>query len=179
MRTKFLVSVLLLLLSTGCWRVSASDARILVLRYNEAICEAYRTGDILKIDGVVGPDAPDGRRLTGLIGARVDMGIFLDAHMVSMEVLGQEQTGDHLLVRTRERWRYRDIHKATGAQVGDASEDYYEMSYDFMNHKGTWLVEETKFATPPQVGRKGVPWSMDVRDAHGLMTPPATSGRQP
>ena len=178
MRT-LLIPLTLLLLALGCWRVSSSEARILVLRYNEAVCEAYRKGDVRKIDGVVGPNTADGLRLTGLIGVRLDMGITLDAHLETMEVLGVEHVKDDLRVRTRERWRYRDLQAGTGLQVGEASVDHYEMLYHFQNHKGTWLVEETRFAAPPQVGRKEVPWAMDAKDAHGVIAPPAPEGGKP
>lgn len=177
MRT--LLPLTLMALALGCWRVSPSEARVLVARYNQVVCEAYRKGDIRLIDSVVGPDTSDGKRLTGLIGVRVDMGITLDAHLESVEVIGVEQIKEDLRVRTKEQWRYRDLKTDTGIQVGEASVDHYDMLYHFRNHKGTWLVEETKFAAPPQVGRKEVPWSMDIRDAHGMVRPPKQEGGKP
>lgn len=174
-----LLPLTLMALALGCWRVSPAEARVLVVRYNQVVCDAYRKGDIRMIDSVVGPDASDGKRLTGLIGVRVDMGITLDAHLESVEVLGVEQIKEDLRIRTKERWRYRDLKTDTGIQVGEASVDHYDMLYHFRNHKGAWLVEETKFTAPPQVGRKEVPWSMDVRDAHGMVTAPKKEGGKP
>jgi hypothetical protein len=168
-----LLFMLLLLAIPACSRVTQREARRLVARYNEVVCEAYRTGDILLIDSVVGPNTPDGTRLTGLIGVRKDMGIALDAHLDSLEVLGVDQQPEDLRIRTRERWSYRDVAVATGLQVGEASVDHYEMLYHLKKVKGSWLVEETKFTAEPQVGRKQVPWSMSVRDAHGLPAPGA------
>jgi hypothetical protein len=176
MRT--ILSLFLLTLSLACSRVNFSEARMLVARYNQVVSEAYRKGDILLIDEVVGLNAPDGKRLTGLIGVRKDMGIALDAHLDNLEVVGVEQLKEDLRVRTKEQWRYRDVEVATGRQVGDASVDRYEMIYHFKYTKGTWLVESTKFAAEPQVGRREVPWSMSVRDAHGLVTSP-TPGAKP
>ena len=49
----------------------------------------------------------------------------------------------------------------TGAQVGEASQDAYEMIYLFTNVNKTWLVDEIKFASPPQVGRKETSWIAD------------------
>jgi len=161
-----------LALATGCTRVSDHEARNLVARYNEVVSEAYRKNDIRIVDQVVGPDAPDGKRLTGLIGVRIDMGLTLDARLESLEVTGIEEGKDELQVRTREQWRYRDVQTSTGAQVGEASVDHYEMLYRFRKRKGAWLVEATSFTAPPQVGRKEVPWSMDVRDAHGMISKP-------
>ena len=178
MRTT-LIPLALLLLTLGCGWNSNRKAKALVTRYNEVVCEAYRKGDILLIDSVVGPNAKDGTRLTGLIGVRADMGITLDAHLEALEVLGVEQTKEDLRVRTREQWRYRDFQTKTGVQVGEASVDHYEMLYHFKRHKGAWLVEETKFTATPQVGRKEVPWSMEARDAHGVIAPPSKEGEKP
>jgi hypothetical protein len=165
-----------LLLALACSQVSTREAKRLVSRYNEVVSEAYRKGDVLLIDEVVGPGAPDGRRLLGLIGVRADMGITLDAHLESLEVTGVEQSRDGLQVRTREQWRYRDLKTGTQIQVGEASVDRYEMIYFFKKNKDAWLVEETRFATDPQVGRKQMPWSLDTRDAHGTIAPPASPG---
>lgn len=168
-----------LALTLGCSRVSPSEARVLVARYNQVVSEAYRKNDVRLIDEVVGPDAPDGKRLLGLIGVRVDMGLTLDSRLEALEVTGVEQSKDDLRVRTREQWRYRDVRTGTGQQVGEASVDHYEMLYRFKNHKGTWLVEETTFTAPPQVGRKEVPWNIDAKDAHSMMSPPAKEGPRP
>ncbi|WP_257308232.1 hypothetical protein [Geothrix fuzhouensis] len=177
MRTFFALAFMALTL--GCSRVSSSEARMLVARYNQVVSEAYRKNDVRLIDEVVGPDAPDGRRLLGLIGVRMDMGLTLDARLENLEVTKVEQAADSLQVHTREQWRYRDVQTATGRQVGEASVDHYEMLYRFSYHKGTWLVEETKFTAPPQVGRKEVPWNIDAKDAHGMITAPATQGAKP
>jgi hypothetical protein len=78
-----------------------------------------------------------------------------------------------LRVRTKERWSYRDLKIGTGAQVGEASQDAYEMIYYFTNVNKTWLVDEIKFATPPQVGRKETPWVADRAALHNTTTPEA------
>ena len=179
MTMRILLPLILLSLALGCGRVSTREAKVLVTHYNEVVCEAYRKGDIRIIDSVVGLNTPDGQRLTGLIGVRMDMGLTLDAHLESLEVTGVEQIKEDLRIRTKERWRYRDLKTDTGVQVGEASVDHYDMQYHFRKLKGIWLLEETKFATPPQVGRKEVPWSMEARDAHGMGTPPPKEGKKP
>lgn len=169
----------LLALLSGCGRVSQKQAHELVTHYNSVVSEAYRKGDVRLIDEVVGPNAPDGKRLTGLIGVRSDMGIVLDAHLDSLVVTGIKETPGGLEVGTKERWNYRDLKAGTTIQVGEASVDHYEMTYLFKNHAGRWLVEETRFASPPQVGRKEAPWSMEARDAHGMIPPSAAQERKP
>jgi len=155
--------------TSGCDRVSPAQARQLVERYNQVVSEAYRRGDIRLVDPVVGPN--EGKKLTGLIGVRLDMGITLDAKLLSLEITGIEPGKDALRVRTKERWSYRDLKIGTGAQVGEASQDSYEMLYVFTNLNKTWLMDEIQFATPPQVGRKETPWVADRATMHGISAP--------
>ncbi len=161
-----------LALTSGCdRRVSTTQARQLVERYNQVVSEAYRRGDIRLVDPVVGPN--EGKKLTGLIGVRLDMGITLDSKLLSLEVVSTEQVKNELRVRTKERWSYRDLKIGTGAQVGQASQDTYEMTYFFTNVAKAWLVDEIKFATPPQVGRTNTPWVADRASLHGTDKPEA------
>ena len=166
-------------LLSACARIGANEARGLVEHYNQAVCEAYRRGDVRLIDPVVAPDSVAGRRLTGLIGVRLDLGITLDAHLQELQVVAVESGRDGLQIRTRERWRYRDLRMGSGEQVGEASEDRYELLYLFRKIDGAWLVTETKFTAPPQVGRRATPWRMDARDAHAMIGPaPAQEGKK-
>ena len=149
---------------TSCRQSSEKEARTLVERYNRIVSEAYRRGDVRLIDPVVGPN--EGKKLTGLIGVRLDLGITLDSQMLSLDVTGVTQGKNELRVSTRERWSYRDLKIGTGAQVGEASQDSYEMTYYFTNVNNAWLVDEIKFASPPQVGRKQTPWIADRKQLH-------------
>jgi len=153
-------------------RVSRAEARRLVERYNQAVSEAYRRADVNLIDPVVGPNTTEGKRLTGLIGVRLDMGITLDAELLSLEVTEVAQKGGELQVRTQERWRYRDRKIGTGEQVGEESADSYELLYTFEKSGGQWLASETSFTATPQVGRKAVPWAAERRSVHGVIAPP-------
>jgi cytochrome c biogenesis protein ResB len=149
---------------TGCQRSSTEEARRLVERYNQVVSEAYRRGDVRLIDPVVGPN--EGKKLTGLIGVRLDLGITLDSQLLSLEVTGVEKTKDEMQVRTKERWRYRDLKIGTGQQVGEESLDAYGMLYIFKKIDKAWMVDEIRFTSPPQVGRKQTPWIAD-RHAQG------------
>ena len=157
--------------AAGCDRVSPTQAKQLVERYNQVVSEAYRRGDVRLIDPVVGVN--EGKKLTGLIGVRSDMGITLDSKMQSLEITRVEQAKNSLRVHTKERWCYRDLKIGTGAQVGQASQDAYEMTYIFTNISQTWLVDEIKFAAPPQVGRTNTPWVADRAILHGTTKPEA------
>ena len=155
-----------LLFTSGCNRVSQSQAKQLVERYNQVVSEAYRRGDIKLVDPVVGPN--EGKKLTGLIGVRLDLGITLDSQLLALDVSSIEQAKNELRVRTKERWSYRDLKIGTGEQVGQSSEDFYEMTYYFTNANKMWLVDEIKFVAPPQVGRTNTPWIADRKDLHGV-----------
>jgi hypothetical protein len=146
-------------LLTGCRPSATEQARTLVERYNKAVSEAYRRGDVKLIDPVVGPR--EGKKLTGLIGIRRDFGLALDSHLLSLEVSGVERAKDAMRVSTKERWRYRDLRLGSGAQVGDESFDSYEMLYLFTNINKAWLVDEIRFTKPPRVGRGQGAWVAD------------------
>lgn len=168
------VLLVLLLCAAGCGGVSDREAGALVDNYIRAVSEAYRRSDVTLVDGVVGP--LEGKRLTGLIGVRQDLGISLDAEALSVGVTGVEIGDDgKLLVRTKETWLYRDRRIGSGEQVGDESRDHYEMLYIFRKIGGRWMVDETRFAAPPQVGRAATPWGVE----HGAIqtsTAPAPGG---
>ncbi|MBL0311286.1 MAG: hypothetical protein IPP78_00960 [Holophagaceae bacterium] len=168
-----------LVLSLACGRVSDKEARTLVEQYNQAVCEAYRHCDVLLIDPVVAPNCVAGKNLTGLIGVRADMGIVLDAKLEELQITGVQRKKDRLEIRTQERWSYLDRRMGSGEQVGQASVDRYEVLYLFQNLKGMWMVTETRFTAPPQVGRKTMPWLMDAKEAHAMIgNEPAPGGKR-
>jgi len=158
--------LLLAVALTGCHPSSVQQARQLIERYNQVVSEAYRRGDVKLIDPVVGPN--EGKKLTGLIGVRLDMGLTLDSQLLSLEVTGVEKSRDELRVTTKEHWRYRDRKIGTGEQVGEESLDSYEMLYVFKKTGPTWLVDEIRFSSPPQVGRKQTPWLANRESVHGI-----------
>ena len=152
-------SALVLLAATSCRAKAKADARQLVARYNEVVAEAYRRGDVKLVDPVVGPN--EGKKLTGLIGVRLDMGLTLDSQLLALEVTDVERATDVMRVKTLERWQYRDRKIGTGEPVGEESVDSYEMLYVFKRIDKAWVVDEIQFSAPPQVGRKTLTWAAD------------------
>lgn len=148
--------LLLALVLASCGPSIRQEGRELVLRYNDAVSEAYRRGDVKLIDGVVGPN--EGKKLAGLIGVRLDLGFTLDSRLLSLEVTGTERSKNELRVRTKEQWRSRDLKIGSGEQVGEESLDAYEMMYVFKKAGKAWLVDEIQFVTPPRIGRKQPLW---------------------
>lgn len=162
----------LALVLTGCERPAIQEARQLVERYNRVVSEAYRTGDVNRIDPVVGPN--EGRKLTGLIGVRLDAGLRLESEMLSLRIVGAEKTGDTMRVRTKEQWKYRDVKVSSGEQVGEESLDSYEMLYVFERTGQAWLVDEIRFTSEPQVGRKLLPFPNGrLSPSHGAAPGPS------
>ncbi len=148
---------------TGCNEASLAKARKLVERYNTAVSEAYRRGDVKLVDPVVGQK--EGKKLTGLIGVRLDLGLTLDAHLLSLEVLEARHVQGELRVRTRERWTYCDRRIGTGEQAGEKAEDSYEMLYFFTRAGRDWLVDRIEFAVPPKLAKPPATWAI----AHGRL----------
>lgn len=177
MRRSVLVPCLLLLAIAACDRLSEAGAERLVRAYNEKLIEAYRTGDELVVDPLVGPE--EGKKLLGLIGVRRDMGINLDSRLVEFLVTGIERSGEKVRVRTAEKWHYADRRIGTGEQVGEASDDVYDLAYTLARIDGRWVVEKVEMVSEPVVGRKTAPWSSDQRVMHGLLTAPTPgAGRE-
>jgi hypothetical protein len=153
-------------LLVGCQRSSLDQARQLVARYNEVVSEAYRRGDVKLIDPVAGPN--EGKKITGLIGVRLDLGLTLDAQLLSLEVTGVEQAKHQMRVQTKEHWRYRDRKIGTGEPVGEDALDSYKMLYIFKKMNGAWLVDEIRFTSAPQIGRKQPTWNADRPAPHAV-----------
>lgn len=138
----------------ACACAGPSEAELLraVRAYDDALIEAYRTADATLLEPVAGPR--EAKKLLGLIGAKLDMGVTLDAELVSLEPAGVERTQDGATVHTREVWRYADRRAGSGAPVGEASQDHYLVAYLLARRDARWVVEEVRFDAAPQVGRK-------------------------
>ncbi len=175
MRTCILLcaaAVILCSCGRGIGRVDTDEARHLVERYNKVVIEAYRRADAKLADQVAGPE--ERRKLTGLIGVRQDMGVTLDSRLLQLEMVtvDQDDDGQWLEVRTREKWHYLDRKIGTGEQVGEDSTDTYEMIYQFARDRDRWVVDKIKFAAPPEVGRKKPLWAEGMTHPNGGMIPP-------
>jgi hypothetical protein len=147
------------------------SAQTLVERYNRVVSEAYRRGDVKLTDPVVGPK--EGQRLISLIGVRRDFGLALDSRLLSLEVTGVEQSPSEMRVRTKERWRYRDLRLGTGEQVGEASLASYEILYRFTNIQQVWRVDEVRFTKPAWGGGRPVSLPADRKPAPDVARPAA------
>lgn len=141
----------LLGLLAGCTGLSESGAEDLVRAYNEQLMEAYRLGDPELMGGLVGDS--EGRKLLGLIGAKLDMGLTLDSELQSMDFLGVERVGESVQVLTDETWHYRDRVVGTGEVFGPESTDHYLMRYVLRRPGGSWVVDAVRFEAEPEVGR--------------------------
>ncbi len=163
-------TVLILLMATlpaaaSCSGLSERKAEALVRRYNQQLVEAYRTADVELMEGLVGDQ--EGKKLTGLIGVKRDMGITLDAELLMLKVLAVEPRSGSIAVLTDERWRYRNRRIGTGETVGEESTDHYSLRYVLGKTKGTWVVEAVRFESPPEVGRAAATPRARPQELHG------------
>ncbi len=162
------VATLVAALLAACSRMSDDEAVRLVREYNARVIEGFRAGDVRLVENITGEE--EGRKLTGLIGVKLDQGLNMDAELLDFRVTAVERGGGRTTVRTEERWRYRDRRIGTGEQVGEESVDEYAMQYVLARLEGKWLVERIQFAAPPKVGRRAPPIMGDVKSMHGLQT---------
>lgn len=162
----------------GCGRGTETEAKAAVHEYLAKMILAYRAGDEQVVDPLVTERL--GRKLTGLIGVKSDVDLVLDAKLLELEFVAVRREGEVVVVDTRERWHYRDLHARTGAQMGEDSTDEYAMRYRLVREGGRWKVDETAFRETPKVGRQTAPLAIDAKKAHGLapapVPPPAGGG---
>lgn len=155
----------------GCRDLPDDGAVRLVRAYNDRLVEAYRTADPMKVEPVAGP--AEAKKLTGLIGAKADMGIFLDARLTEFRALGIERpSARRVIVRAEESWEYADRRIGGGEPVGQPSRDSYRMLYVLEKFGGAWKVESVSFEAPPVVGRTAPPVSAPAAAFHGAMVEP-------
>ncbi len=143
-------------------------ADALVRRYNAQLIEAYRTADPELVETVAGPE--EAKKITGLIGVKLDQGITLDATLIELTVLATTREKDVVTVTTRERWSYLDRKIGSGEQVGQSSADQYVMRYTLERVEGLRKVTKVEFAEEPQVGRTVVQNSAPADVMHGIAT---------
>ena len=161
---------------TSCADLTDREAELVVRTYNERLIEAYQLADAEIMEGIVGDE--EARKLTGLIGVKIDGGISLDSKLDEFKVLDVKRDDIFVNVLTEERWSYRDRRIGTGETVGLPSKDHYFMRYVLNKADDSWLVVAVKFEQPPVVGRAQAPVSGSVSEFHGVATVPPKESEQ-
>ncbi|MBI5607619.1 MAG: hypothetical protein HY902_01915 [Deltaproteobacteria bacterium] len=138
-------------------RDSLSDQRAedLVREYNRRVIAAYRQADPIRVEGVTGP--AEAKKLAGLIGAKADAGLTLDAELLDLQVTATHRDEPGVQVDTAERWRYVDRRIGDGSVQGAPSQDRYTMRYFLVRSGERWVVDHIAFVDPPVVGRAAEP----------------------
>ena len=160
------LALLAVILSTACADLSDREAELVVRTYNGRLIEAYQLADAEIMEGIVGDE--EARKLTGLIGVKIDAGISLDSKLDEFKVLGMEREDFFVNVLTEERWSYQDRQIGTGKTVGLPSKDHYFMRYVLNKVDDNWLVVAVKFEQPPVVGRAQGPIGDSTATFHGI-----------
>jgi hypothetical protein len=170
-RSGWALACALVLAAASCTRLSDEDAVKVVRAYDRQLVEAFRAGDATLIERVAGDS--EAKKITGLVGVKVDQDLFLDAELEEFRVLGVKRSGSVVLVDTEERWYYRDRRIGSGATVGQDSRDRYRIRYTLGKARAGWVVDHLEFRSPPEVGRASGP-PLDPRALHGrAASPPA------
>lgn len=156
--TKFAMGLAILAVLGGAvwlWlgQDTLSDARALdlVREYNRRVIAAYRQADPIRVEGVTGP--AEAKKLTGLIGAKADAGLTLDAELLDLQVTATHRDQTGVQVDTAERWRYVDRRIGDGGVEGVPSQDRYTVRYFLARIGERWVVDHIAFLDPPVVGR--------------------------
>lgn len=169
-RAALFLAFALALAAAACRDLSDDRAEALVKLYDEKLIEAYRLGDERIVDALVGDE--EGKKLTGLIGVKTDMGINLDSALTQFRVTGiaRPRNGD-VEVITEERWHYRDRRIGSGETVGQESDDHYFMRYTLTRRNDSWVVARVAFERPPTVGRTTALVQASPEVFHGSLAP--------
>src|SRR5690242_12038386 len=96
--------LLLVVAAAACSRLEEKEARGAVVQYLDKLQLAYRASDEMIVDPLV--MEPHGRKLTGVIGVKTDLGVVLDSKLLEIEFEGISGDRDATIVETRERWHY-------------------------------------------------------------------------
>lgn len=168
MRRALLLPLLLALLPACEADQEELRADALVRRYNAQLIEAYRTADPELVEMVAGPE--EAKKITGLIGVKLDQGITLDSTLIELTVVDTSREKDAVIVTTREHWKYVDRRIGNGVVVGEPSEDHYVMRYTLERVDGLRKVTKVDFVEEPKVGRTVVQNSAPADVLHGVGT---------
>ncbi|HEY6009511.1 MAG TPA: hypothetical protein VIU40_14395 [Geobacteraceae bacterium] len=137
-RLRLLISCLLLISFAGCSGENR-EAQRLVRAYNDAVIQAYRSGDTGRLADVAGDR--ELRIITTLLDVKRSAGLVLEATLESLQVTGVEKAGaGDMTVETQERWSYQDRSLAPGAPPGRLIRADMAMRYSCAREGGKWKV---------------------------------------
>jgi hypothetical protein len=142
----------LFLLSTAACTGDDREAGQLVRSYNDALIQAYRSGETDRLREVAGDR--ELRIVTTLLDIKRSSGLVLEAAVESLDVTGVKKgEADHMTVETRESWRYQDRSLTPGAAPGRLIHADMVMRYSCEREKGKWRV--VRVATLRNAVREG------------------------
>ena len=137
-RYGLVLAVVIMIVSASCDRGGREGERV-VRRYNEAVINAYRSGDAARLSEVAGER--EARTIATLIDVKRGAGLVLDPVLETLEVTSVQKEGqDRMQVETKEKWRYQDRSVAPGGTPGPLVMAEMRMRYDCERVSGTWKI---------------------------------------
>ncbi len=145
-RSGFLAAAVLALIApAGCARdrLSADEhaARTAVVRYNETLVQAYRTGNRELMRDVAALEEVE--RIGSVVGSLAAAGRTMEARQTGFQVLGvtiNPREDGVTLVETLETWIYEHRDMADRDRPAPAKEAKYRLAYNLVRAGGRFVV---------------------------------------
>jgi hypothetical protein len=118
------------------------DLERAVRAYNDAVIRAHRERDAALASDIV--TARELRKIIAIVDLKRGAELVLEADVDRLEVDAVEPLDDRRLVRTTERWRYRDRPLAPGASPGPLLVADMSMEYQLLKEDGRWKVNQVR-----------------------------------
>ncbi len=132
-------------LLAGCGKSATREGEVLVRAYNDAAIAAYLTGDLRPLTAVAVPG--EVQKVGVLVDFKTSAGLVLESRLEELKVTSAEKRPRDFLVRTRERWRYRDRPARAGPPAGPESVAVMTLEYHFVPDGERWKLVEAKALT--------------------------------
>ncbi len=118
------------------------DAEQTTRGYADGVVQAYRRNDPKLAEPYA--SVREMRRVTALVDLKRSSGLALDSALERFEVAAVQEFPDHLVARTRERWRYHDRPLDAVRPAGPEFLADMDMEYELVREDGRWRVDAVR-----------------------------------